>query len=82
MDLKVKIEELKRILNKPKEKRSIVWNAALSVYSESVYERVQMINLFMLSVGKQEIFSIGHSIEDTDFVAIIEKYEYLMSKPN
>lgn len=82
MDMKVEINQLKITLNKPKEKRGQLWQATKEVYSESVLERAKNINAYMMSLGKEKIFETGDNIDDTDFKAIIEKYEYLMSKPD
>lgn len=36
----------------------------------------------MVSIGKEEIFAIGDSVQNTDFEAMVSKYEYLMSEPD
>lgn len=79
IDLKRKIEQIKITLNKPEEKRGPLWKVTLEVYSESIFERVNEINSYMESIGKERIFDVGKSIDDTNFENIISKYEYLMS---
>ena len=81
IDLKVEIEQLKITLNKPQEKRGSLWKPTLEVYSESILKRVNEINLYMESIGKEKIFDVGENIENTNFEEIISKYEYLMSEP-
>ena len=81
IDLKVEIDQLKITLNKPQEKRGPLWKPTLEVYSESILKRVNEINSFMESLGKERLFDVGESIEDTNFETIISKYEHLMSAP-
>ena len=81
IDLKVEIEQLKITLNKPQEKRGPLWKPTLDVYSESILKKVNEINSYMESLGKERLFDAGESIEDTNFEDIISKYEYLMSTP-
>lgn len=81
IDLKIKIEQMKLTLRAPKQERDELWKVTLKVYSKSIQERVNEINSYMESLGREKIFDVGESIEDTNFEAIISKYEYLMSTP-
>lgn len=81
IDMKTKIEQMKLTLKAPAEERDKLWEAVLKVYSKRIIEKANEINAYMESIGKEKIFDVGESIEDTDFEAIISKYEYLMSAP-
>ena len=81
IDMKIKIEQMKLTLKAPNEERDELWKVTLKVYSKNILERANEINSYMESIGKEKIFDVGESIEDTDFEAIISKYEYLMSAP-
>ena len=81
IEMKIKIEKMKLTLKTPKEERDELWKVTLKLYSKSIQERVHEINSYMESIGKERIFEVGESIEDTNFEAIISRYEYLMSAP-
>ena len=80
-ELKTRINQLSLLLNYPDDKRKESWQQSKDFYRKSVFQIAGYINDRMISFGREELFDLGNGIEDTDFNAVIERYDYLMSKP-
>lgn len=80
--MKPDISRVKQILNYPKEKKVCVSETLQMICYANVIRDVRDINSYMVSIGKEEIFVIGDSWKNTDFEAMVSKYEYLMSEPD
>lgn len=81
IDMKVDVDAIKKLQSYQEEKKNAVWKAGMMVYKINIQKTAKEINSYMESLGKEKIFDVGESIEDTNFETIISKYEYLMSVP-
>ncbi len=77
-DLKLRMETMREMLSKPKEELegSFDWK----INRRKIIEKCKEINEIMLQFGKEPVFDVK-GMDDTDFEAIVSKFEYLMSKP-
>lgn len=57
-----------------------IWERYWKICRRKLVEQGNQINKLMERLGKPQVFDIK-DIDDTDFEAMLKKYEYLMSKP-
>ena len=77
IDMKYEVYYITGLLEMPEEKRyEISWY----VHRSAMLKICQEINEIMIGYGKGPVFDIK-GMDDTDYRAIISKYEYLMSEP-
>lgn len=63
-------------------KNDRVSNTMAFIWYANATRSAREINTYMVSIGKEEIFAIGDSVQNTDYEAMVSKYEYLMSEPD